>query len=411
MGSAVALLVPRLADCSLRMIEISLVEKDGGADEDEVDSDSDDSDGDEDDVGLAVAERGIAACKCILSHLPEFFGRNSLRRVALCVVIVDAPVLQQLLEMAVARAKPDAVISALSVALDSCVSTRGYAVAMSVLTSGVNAMRKNAVKAVQLDLFALCLRGLEQPNVASEASSALLALVLRLPETDFKSLFNALLEWTEASSESRSASFYTAVCCLFGTLRALMLPYFALVLDSTLKLVDGDAKSEKGNKRKRKEHDPATVLAALNCLTLFIRLLGTSASAELLTKLTHGLFGAFDTAPVNSRVAVDDALAALSGRIVASGPGEQSRNLLCALSRGMLLRTRGEDASKRAAACEAVRRMVVAAGDEFLVALPEAMPVLADVLDDEDERVEVAARTLIKSLETLSGESIVDQLK
>jgi hypothetical protein len=107
---------------------------------------------------------------------------------------------------------------------------------------------------------------------------------------------------------------------------------------------------------------------------------------------------------------------ALGSRIVSiDGPanhGDESLQMLRALSRGLLPDTREEDGHVRATACDGVRRVASTVCDEYLVVLLlEEMPYRADLVDDGDEAGEPRARTLVQLLETLYGEPRLEQLK
>ena len=45
-------------------------------------------------------------------------------------------------------------------------------------------------------------------------------------------------------------------------------------------------------------------------------------------------------------------------------------------------------------------------GDDYMTLLPETMPFLAELLEDEEPRVEAATQTLIREMEETLGESL-----
>ena len=55
--------------------------------------------------------------------------------------------------------------------------------------------------------------------------------------------------------------------------------------------------------------------------------------------------------------------------------------------------------------------MYKAVGDELIVHLPETVPYLSELLEDDREQVEMSARRLIKLIEEYLGESLEDHLK
>ncbi|KAJ2754358.1 HEAT repeat-containing protein 1, partial [Coemansia sp. BCRC 34490] len=50
-------------------------------------------------------------------------------------------------------------------------------------------------------------------------------------------------------------------------------------------------------------------------------------------------------------------------------------------------------------------------GEEYLILLPETIPYLAELLEDDDSRVERATRETIKVIESFLGESLQSYLR
>lgn len=50
-------------------------------------------------------------------------------------------------------------------------------------------------------------------------------------------------------------------------------------------------------------------------------------------------------------------------------------------------------------------------GEEFLSLLPETLPFISEVMEDDAEEVVAAAHALIRRMEDLSGESMQEYLK
>jgi BP28CT (NUC211) domain len=433
---------------------------------------------------VTIAESGLKVCETILDRLPNFFGQSNIYRLATLAARTGFKPLNYALVHAASCMKPSVLLFAIAGALKSCEAcadaTKGTILMMQVLEKMVVSMKKSEVKSMKEEVLTLCLAGLEHrarvlrnsrswdPSAGSLRSvhdverataSAVLAFVLRLPEVEFKPLFNKVLEWNEAETlpdelrgvarESpleittnvfRANATYVVLSALFDSLRALFAPYFAQILDRTLgivctKFIDSPEKGVQtaGKKRKRisieggeKGNDAAEFLvsqqrelinAGLTCIAQFLRRApeGVPMASAVVHQVLEALLTAFDNCRGASYECVLDAFCALGSRIVCIGGlanhGEESRQMLGALSRGLLLRTREEDGQVRATACDGVRRVASTVGDEYLVTLPEAMPFLADLVDDEDEAVESCARKLVQLLETLSGEPILEQLK
>jgi len=72
----------------------------------------------------------------------------------------------------------------------------------------------------------------------------------------------------------------------------------------------------------------------------------------------------------------------------------------------ILLKMRHTSAEVRLAAVAALSAIHARLGDDYLTLLPETMPFLAELLEDEEPRVEDACQKLIKEMEETLGESL-----
>ena len=76
-----------------------------------------------------------------------------------------------------------------------------------------------------------------------------------------------------------------------------------------------------------------------------------------------------------------------------------------------LMATRSAAARERLRAIAAVEGLVERMREEYLLLLPEALPFLAELLEDPEPTVVSATQRLIKKLEDLSGESLQQYLQ
>jgi U3 small nucleolar RNA-associated protein 10 len=72
----------------------------------------------------------------------------------------------------------------------------------------------------------------------------------------------------------------------------------------------------------------------------------------------------------------------------------------------LLLKTRHKKAEVRYAVVVVLKEVYSRLGNEFMSLLPETIPFLAELLEDESEEVEQETRSLISTIETHVGESI-----
>ena len=65
----------------------------------------------------------------------------------------------------------------------------------------------------------------------------------------------------------------------------------------------------------------------------------------------------------------------------------------------------------RLAALSVVQQLFSRLGEAYLVMLPETVPYLAELMEDDSTEVEALCQRVIKAIEALSGESLQDYFK
>jgi U3 small nucleolar RNA-associated protein 10 len=81
------------------------------------------------------------------------------------------------------------------------------------------------------------------------------------------------------------------------------------------------------------------------------------------------------------------------------------------LAMQLLMATRDGDVRARRRALAVVSRLIATLGEEYGLLLPEALPFLSELLEDEDASVAAAAAGLVANLETLTGEPFDQYLR
>ena len=80
------------------------------------------------------------------------------------------------------------------------------------------------------------------------------------------------------------------------------------------------------------------------------------------------------------------------------------------LHHAVLMATRSNDANGRCTALETVMAICATLQEEYLVLVPEALPFLSELLEDEDARVEKRAVEVINAMSEKSGEDLQQYL-
>lgn len=305
--------------------------------------------------------------------------------------------------------------------------------------------------------------------VEAAALDALVELTMKLSETRFKPLFFRLVEWATASAPPavdsskaaaavsssplpRAVALLAAANVLSERLRSVFTPYFQPLMDPIIAALGHEGTSAGGpTKKKRKKSGAALLLGKdgdfppqLAPLEATLRLLAVRSLHRCFMHDTAGFLDEtrFDRLlqPLVSQlhVAPDPEVLPLlqpdSGLEAALGP-EAKENLdiparaviACLaqmalapggsdgrwrpLNHAVLMATRAGELRTRLAALEGVAALANALQEEYLVLLPEALPFLAELLEDGQHEVEARAATTLRALETLSGEDLKEYLK
>lgn len=77
----------------------------------------------------------------------------------------------------------------------------------------------------------------------------------------------------------------------------------------------------------------------------------------------------------------------------------------------VLMRTRSSDVFERRRAVAVISGLASRLAEEYLLLLPEALPFLAELLEDPEPILQSATQALVAQLQALSGESLEAYLK
>ncbi|KAJ2377184.1 snoRNA-binding rRNA-processing protein utp10, partial [Coemansia sp. RSA 2607] len=278
-------------------------------------------------------------------------------------------------------------------------------------------------------------------SVEDAALSAFMRFVVRLNENLFRPLFLSFVEWATADhsddgrvSETRLRVFYRTLNVLFDKLKSIVAPYYSSVLDTTATqlerfgvALDSIELQEEANRFEVPV--PSDLWSAIVQSLYYSALYDTSASAtsaggvwseqnfrkihrHLVNQLANTKTPA-DTPSSSSAYdqyvgRVREYLApAISQLAVAMGNDAMWKSL----NHEVLMKSRSDDPRVRVGAMLVVQAFYERLGEEFLILLPETIPYLAELLEDDDSRVERVTQETIKVIESYLGESLQSYLK
>jgi len=296
-------------------------------------------------------------------------------------------------------------------------------------------------------------------SIESAAVNCMLQLVLKLNETKFKPLFYRLVEWATrpppgdtASSLPRKIAFFNVINTLTENLKSVFTTYFSALVELFLDALLYKAEDEAN------EADVAAVntlqLMAMRSLTrCFMYDTSEFLDETTFNKLLGPLVALMTTTPPNPSKPSKRSAAAAAGlspaprgididalidnTVAASCPAwmraelsPRATTIIACLSQmamasgmnngesrwrplhhAVLMATRSNHADSRCTALETLMAICHTLQEEYLVLVPEALPFLSELLEDEDGRVERRAVEALNVLSDKSGEDLQQYLK
>ncbi|KAF2222501.1 armadillo-type protein [Elsinoe ampelina] len=246
----------------------------------------------------------------------------------------------------------------------------------------------------------------ELDDLDKRRDAIMMRTIMKLNDATFRPFFASLVEWaTEDSDEEaqidRQLSLYTFLATFFDTLKSLVTSYSSFILDHT-----------------------ATALTSLSVANRTDRPLLAKITAALTATFTHDQddfwaapshFGKIYPALVaqlqkSRSIAKEDSISIIP-TIVELASAASSQDHLKELNSELLKMMRSREAHVRLAAVKTERALTERLGEDWLALLPEMLPFIGEVQEDEDEGVEREVLAWIKGIEGVLGESLEGMLQ
>jgi hypothetical protein len=252
-----------------------------------------------------------------------------------------------------------------------------------------------------LQVFSQYLQHTQHDTVTeTKLTECFLGLVIKLNEITFKPLFFLLIEWATRPHEHNHRLFYKIIGALCDGLTSIFTPYYAHVMDTTL--------TRLAALKENMDVDEwtAIVTSLYKCL-----LYDTDGYWNRNLKLSERLF-----APLVDQIEakhdasneafldrVQNVLAPCIGQLASSVSHDTYWK---ELNKHVLVKTRSDVAVVRMAALHVEMNVWQRLGSELLIHLPETVPFLAELLEDNDPMVEKMTQGVIQEIESHLGESM-----
>ncbi|KAI8359067.1 hypothetical protein EDC96DRAFT_609191 [Choanephora cucurbitarum] len=245
-------------------------------------------------------------------------------------------------------------------------------------------------------------------EIEGSVITAFLDLVMKLNETLFKPLFLKVVDWatvelgnsTSEDSLKRILFFYKLVDALLEKLKSIFTPYFGYLIDDVImRLV-----------RYKEEEQEVDVTWNFIMSSLRKSFLYDNDNLWNATKFEKILDPVVDQLLITSKGTNSDYLSRMNAYVV-SCVGQMAvtvsnDTLWKPLNHKVLLKTREDDPEIRLAALKCIEEFYIRLGEEWLLFLAESISFLAELMEDDDVRVEKAVQQVNATIESHLGESI-----
>ncbi|XP_055599376.1 HEAT repeat-containing protein 1 homolog [Uranotaenia lowii] len=296
---------------------------------------------------------------------------------------------------------------------------------MKLLGNSFNELQSNEFNALQSELAEFFLSALQfRCDNASTATflpksidiaeehviKAFVVLILKLSESTFRPLYYKVFEWAnrDSSSNDRAITFFNLSSHVADALKHLFVLFASELIQNATKLLDATNASKTGSEDELFFTVPTKnvtliryILKTLHSILLhdnqnFINALRFD---QLLQPIVDQLENVIIFEEPEIRQLVVDCLAQLTVVVADDTLWRQ-------LNHQVLLKTRNNDAEVRLFALEACTEVARKIGENFAPLLPETIPFLAELQEDENQAVEEAVKRTIRLVEKVTGEEL-----
>lgn len=275
----------------------------------------------------------------------------------------------------------------------------------------------------------------EKKHLLDSVNGVALALVMKLSEVQLFDLFAKVREWRDDDMEKaseRQYAFWSMTAILSKELRSIFFNCMSTVVADAVRELDvaasildpkkqaiklaGGTKKQKLNDKMTTNHDVDKnalvryVEPLLLCLEYTLKADAHDGGQWIRAddnSRYHSLLGPL-TKLLQSEQSLPGAISCITSLACAAG----NEQLWKPLNHGVLVACSNERQSNvRNSGIRCLLSLIQALGEEYMVLLPECLPVLSELLEDSDEDTAGIAQECVSLSEDLLGESLQDSLR
>ncbi|KAL9030274.1 MAG: hypothetical protein Q9196_001587 [Gyalolechia fulgens] len=243
----------------------------------------------------------------------------------------------------------------------------------------------------------------EVEEAENAANVVALALVTRINDTIFRPIFVQLVEWAASSSAKarvhRQTTIYKFFAQFFDRFKSITTNYAALIIEDATEILKRPIPTEQASKllwekviqtlQKCFKHDQDGFWQSPTHFG--------PVSEVLLDQLKHAI----------EIPSIDEVIASVTELAVAADSAAHHKTLNIAVLGYM----RSASPAVRLAAVHCQQSLTARLGEEWLVLLPEMLPFISELQEDDDEKIERETLAWIKKIEDVLGESLTPMLQ
>ncbi|KAJ9664087.1 snoRNA-binding rRNA-processing protein utp10 [Coniosporium apollinis] len=236
-------------------------------------------------------------------------------------------------------------------------------------------------------------------------NEAAIAMTMKLNDAVFRPFFVRLVDWASKSLPKkdvkgrhlRATSLFVFLGTLFDKLKSIVTSYSTYVLDLAAEILQNNTSASEEillvsvltALSKSFDHDQDDFWQSPDHFH--------AICAPLLSQLTH---------PTNPAYTTTHVIPTLTAFATAASSAEHHKTL----NSGLLKLLRHKEAGVRLAAVNAQKALTERLGEDWLALLPEMLPFISELQEDDDEGVERETLRWIKGIEEILGESLEGML-
>ncbi|ORX59122.1 ARM repeat-containing protein [Piromyces finnis] len=251
----------------------------------------------------------------------------------------------------------------------------------------------------------------ELNTVEDVVISTFMKLVMRMNESMFKPVYVKILEWSTSEFlqkqglsievlEGRCLILYKIIVKMFENLKSLFVHYFGNLMDFTIERLEIFSQSE------NEDFESSWKYVILTLSKLFLYDNEGFMNVEKFDRLCKPLVSQMlmKTDDIEGyREAMNTYLVPCLGELAVNVKNE---DMWKSLNKQVMMQSRHENPEVRIISLKVLEEFYKRLGEEFLILLPETVPFLAELMEDDNEDVEKLTQKVLNQIQQYLGEDI-----